>query len=239
MAYEFTPTPARQPTEEEWATEVDEAQKAHEELAAAVLVGREAMWKMAEACWRVNECHGWLKLGYDTQGEYLAQPEIHMSRRTFQRFHYVWNATVVTRHLDAPTLAHLDVTKVDIVLPAVTTAKVSIEDALSDAQVLGAHDLRDKYQGIPSPADPPPPGENGAEPEDDEMRATIAVDEAIEAMDDAVEELREAYASGVAQPRLPRDVLGWVLFDLRTRPARVPDLIANELTETNDDDGEK
>lgn len=226
MEFEFTPTPAREPTEEEWALAVETAQEAHDLLQAAVLIGRAAMWKMAEACWRLNELHGWMKLGYDTKGEYLAQPEINLTRETFDRFVRVWQRTVVMRELDASTLKHLDVTKVDIVLPAVSRARVPIDEALADAEVLGAHDLRDKYQGIPSPADPPL-SVNGGGGDDADMTSVIAADEQIEAIEQARDEMVEARDSGGAYPRVPHNATVWAVVALE------------QLIERENGDGEK
>jgi hypothetical protein len=170
------------------------------------------MWKMAEACWRLNDVHAWVKLGHDTKGEYLAQPEISMSRETFDRFVRAWNGTVVTRHVDALALEHLDVTKVELVLPAVTRAKVSITDALADADALGWHDLREKYRGIPSPVDPPVTNGDGDDGVD--MNAVIAADEQIDAIEQARDDMAEARDSGGAYPRVPHDACVWSVVAL-------------------------
>jgi hypothetical protein len=196
---------ARDPTPEEWAAEVQEAQEAHMQLVAAVLVGRAAMWAEAEACWRLNECRGWLKLGYDTKNEYLAQPEIYMSQWTFNQNVRAWGGTVELREIPLEDLREIDVTKVDIVLPEVTRSKVSIEDALADAKELGAHDLRKKYRGIESPADPPPPGEDDDGPEDEDD-ATVAMTK-----DQAREDMVEARDSGAAYPRVHHDAIVWAV----------------------------
>lgn len=207
MTYTFDPVQAREPTPEEWAEQVKEAQAAHKQLIAAVLIGRAAMWALAEASWRLNEDRGWVKLGYDTKGEYLAQPEINMSRATFDLYVRAWGGTVEQRQIPLEDLQELDVTKVDIVLPQVTRSKVSIEDALSDAKVLGSHDLREKYQGIPSPADPPAAAEDGPDDEgdDDEISEEELLGSWKAARDEMYEQLPED--SRATWVRLHRDTV--------------------------------
>ena len=90
----------------------------------------------------------------------------------------------------------------------------------------------------PAPADnrdagQPEATDGGATDGAGDMEDVIALDEAYEAMDAAIGDGEEALASGTVFPRLHRDALGWLLFDLRTRPARRPDLIEPELENRN------
>lgn len=223
-----TPRPAREPTEEEWAEAVDEATKAQEQLQVAVLGGRAAMWKMAEACWQCDDVRAWTRLGFETKGEWLAQPEVSLTRETFDRFVRVWDRLVIIHRVDASALKHLDVTKVDVVLRAVTKGGASVEDALGDAEALGWHDLRDKYQGLPSPADPPVPStaptdgsDRVSEPLDGSGDADLRAEELLEWIygeAGAWAEVEAAINSGAPQPRLDRRVLLLLWQDNRARP---------------------
>jgi hypothetical protein len=149
--------PARPPTQEEALQESEQAFGVAQELVNAINAVRADMWVVAHWCYEADEQVVWLKLGYETKGEWLAQPEIHMTRGTFDRMVRVYRETVVARRLDAPTLEHLDPSKVDIVLAKVNKREVTFKQAISDVESLGAQDLREKYQGIkPRPPEPDP-----------------------------------------------------------------------------------
>jgi hypothetical protein len=92
---------------------------------------------------------GWRALGYDTIGEWLADPDITMTRSTYYRLISTFQELAVVRHVELPTLGVLDLSKVAIALPALKRGEVSTEDMLADAESLGARDLRIKYAAQP------------------------------------------------------------------------------------------
>jgi hypothetical protein len=74
----------------------------------------------------------------------------------------IYRELAVIRQVPEKTLADLDASKVDIVLPSVKAGNTNLKDALSDVQALGARDLREKYIKRPDPATqvPPMPDDN-------------------------------------------------------------------------------
>jgi hypothetical protein len=124
-----------------------------QEIKKGLRSGREAMWKVAQALHEFDEGSGWTALGYEKLSDWLAEPDIGMMRRTYYRLVSSYRELVVLRRVDESKLLELDVSKVDIVLPAVKSGKVDLEDALEDVKELGARDLRDKYISRPDPAD--------------------------------------------------------------------------------------
>lgn len=134
-----------------------EAFKIVKRIYAAISEGRKASWELAGALYDFREAKGWLKLGYDTMGEWLAEPEVSMTWPTFDRLVGVYGYFVIKRGLDSSTLTNLDLSKAHIVRPALNRGEVLLEDALSDIEVLGARDLREKY--VKPKEDPEPPSD--------------------------------------------------------------------------------
>jgi hypothetical protein len=137
-------TPARPATDAE-ALERGEAMFAlDQEVRRGIAEGRKAMWATARALEKMDLVAGWSALGYDSLNEYLA--ELGISARTFRR------SVRAVRELDRRKVSparfdELDVTKVDLVLGAVTEGQVKMKEALDDAEALGWRDLREKYLG--------------------------------------------------------------------------------------------
>jgi hypothetical protein len=151
MAHPET-TPARALSDEE-AQERAEAMFALDQQAKSCLVkGREAMWELAGVLHEFDEEAGWSALDYDSLGDWLADPEIGMTRRTYTRFVNAHRDLVVNRQVGVVELKQLDVSKVEIVMGKVRSGAVKLDVALSDVKALGARDLREKYMG-PDPAD--------------------------------------------------------------------------------------
>lgn len=118
-----------------------------QELKAALRRGQAVLWDVAEQCYLFNESRGWLDLGIETLEEYLAQPEIGMSRASFYKFKRTWQSLVVDRKIAADKLRALEMSKVALVAPKIIANKATVEEALADAESLAWGDLRDKYIG--------------------------------------------------------------------------------------------
>jgi hypothetical protein len=188
-----TPIPARELTSEEAQELAERAYELQEAIVAGMKVGREAAWAVAEQLHAFDEMSGWLALGYDTLSDWLAQPEVQVTTRTYYRLVQAYRETVVRRRIPLQTMASIDHSKIDVVIGRVNSGDVRIEDALEDAKVLGWRDLRQKYlkrrpefasAGIPDHDDEPPADQ------DAEVRPRPAVSQRVGAAladDDVVE----------------------------------------------------
>lgn len=146
---------ARDLTPEEQEAEARLCYELHRSVVSALQEGRAALWGLAEALHSFDEHAGWKRLGYDTKSEWLADPEVSMTQRTYSRLVRTWRVLHLRFGVDKPTLATLEVSKVDIVLPAIEKGSRSLRDALDDVQSLGARDLREEYWGSQKPQETP------------------------------------------------------------------------------------
>jgi hypothetical protein len=142
---------AQELTDEEQEARATRAFELAAQIKQALNAGRQAMWDVARAAHEFDEEAGWSALGYDTLGQWLADPEVSMSRSTFFRVVKVYRELVVRRQLPASTLRELDISKVDIVLAKVKSGKIPLNQALEDSRSLGAKDLREEYYDRPDP----------------------------------------------------------------------------------------
>jgi hypothetical protein len=117
------------------------------EIKAGLQAGREALWRVARAAHEFDEENGWTALGYENVTEWLADPEVGMTRSTYFRMVGAYRELVVKKQLPMETVAELDVSKVDVVLPRVKGGTVSLKTAIEDMKTLGWRDLRTKYLG--------------------------------------------------------------------------------------------
>jgi hypothetical protein len=197
---------------------------------------RRLAWETAKDLYEFHEMRGYELLGYETLGAWLADPEVTLSRAGYFRLVEGYRELVVIRQIPAATLSTLDVTKVQIALPAIKQSKEPLEDTISNLQALGAQDLREMYTdrvtvtdeearpdestqpkvGIESDADSEPisiaDDPSTWQPddvEDDVFDAGVVMD-----LEEATEELRSACASGAAEPRVPAAALASVLHEL-------------------------
>lgn len=139
-------TPA--PTDLSPAEAEERGRRAYEldqQVKQGIREGREALWRTAQALYDFSEMSGWSALGHDTLAEWLADPEVSMTRSTYHRMVSVWRELVVLRKLPESEVHELEASKVDIVLPAVKAGRVTLKKALKDVRALGARDLRDEY----------------------------------------------------------------------------------------------
>lgn len=159
MTDQLTAGRARDLTPEEADERMKRLTGLERQIHAGLRAGRATMWAVAQSLYEWDEEAGWSALGYESIGDWLSQPEIGMSRKTYYRSVQMWREFVVVRRLDPEKLLALDIGKVEVVLPALKAGRVDLDDALSDAEALGRADLRDKYYGpdqhAREPGDPP------------------------------------------------------------------------------------
>ena len=114
-------------------------------------------WLLSEALYEFNEEAGWTVLGYEKQKDWLASPEVTMTKSDFSRRvrrHRelrVRRNVPVTRTKDMGpgevALSEIPLSKLDIVLPKLVHGEVELQQALHDALALGIRDLRREYEG--------------------------------------------------------------------------------------------
>jgi hypothetical protein len=100
--------------------------------------------------WRIN---GWEALGHRSVGEWLADPQIGLSRSTAYRFKEAYRELVVHRGIDPERLGQIDMTKIVATLPAVRREQVEPERAIADAEALTWRDLQERYSKLPATTD--------------------------------------------------------------------------------------
>lgn len=121
------------------------AQGAHEQLLAGLRHAHRGLALASQACWRLRQDEGWVALGYDSIGQYLASPEVAMAKSTFYGLADIWEQYVEEGGVDHTRLCAPS--KLEVPLPAIKAGDVTAEEAIADAEVLGLRDLREKYRG--------------------------------------------------------------------------------------------
>lgn len=86
-------------------------------------------------------------LGYETQEEWLAGPEIELQKSQVAKMVRVYRAIVLEREVQHAALEGVDLDKLDYALPAIKAGKVAWQDAVADAKNLGRRDMRERYRG--------------------------------------------------------------------------------------------
>ena len=165
---------ARELSDEELQLAVDEAFAYERQVKEGLARGREALWQTAEALYEFSEVGGWRYLGgYETLGDWLADPEISLTRSTYFRLVETWREVVVRHEVDPATVRALDPSKVALTLPAVRDGRETMDGALDAAATNGWRDLRERYLISPTHHMQEPTGDgldeeepsNGAQPD--------------------------------------------------------------------------
>lgn len=128
------------------ARKVD-AHDAHNRLVFGIKASHLALSAVAQACHEIHEQQAWSELGYDTLSEYLASPEIGMSRSAFYDLCAIWERYVLEGGADPQALQAGGPSKLVVPIPAIKAGEVTVIEALEDVEALGLRDLRSKYQG--------------------------------------------------------------------------------------------
>lgn len=125
----------------------------------AAVLAHASWWALAELLYKFHEGGYWTDLGYDSLDEFLAQPEIGISRAQFFKQSKVWRDLVVVKKIKPKELEALEPAKVAEVVPAIMRGEVKPKDALDDAQELSFRDVKIKYR-------PEERGKHGQSPDD-------------------------------------------------------------------------
>lgn len=128
------------------ARKVD-AHDAHQRLVFGIKASHLALSSVAQACHEIHEQQAWSELGYETLSEYLASPEIGMSRSAFYDLCAIWEKYVLEGGADPQALQAGGPSKLVVPIPAIKAGEVTVTEALEDVEALGLRDLREKYQG--------------------------------------------------------------------------------------------
>jgi hypothetical protein len=148
---EFAVVKARELSPEEAEVRAADCFRLDQEIKANLRAGRESMWDVARSLYEFDAMSGWTGLGFDSLGDWLADPELGMSRAHFYKLVGVYHEMAILRKIDESRLKQIEPVKVQIVLPAIKSGRVQVGDALDDAQALGRRDLRERYFSRPEP----------------------------------------------------------------------------------------
>lgn len=114
----------------------------------AMVKANVAWWDLARMLYEFHEQGYWSLLGYETLDEFLAQPDLGLSRSQFFRMTRLWRTLAVQRKIPVQKLKQLEPSKVREVAPAIERGDVKIDKALSDVATLGHRDVRAKYNAV-------------------------------------------------------------------------------------------
>jgi hypothetical protein len=178
---------ARELTAEEQQERAQFCFQIEQRIMKAIEVGRGALWELTASLYEFHLQNGWTALGHESMNEWLAQPEIAMTKTMYMRLVRRYRELVVNRNLpvfridpdvdreddedldelaaEEPVivLSELDPSKLDIVMPAIEEGTKKLDQILDDVKTLGARDLRETYFA-PKPASSNGDASNGDAP---------------------------------------------------------------------------
>jgi hypothetical protein len=158
MADHPVPTPARAPSEQEIEANREWALEAHSRLVGGIRQTRASLWAVAKELHEWDLRQGWKWTGnYETLGEWLADPEVAMTKGTYYRLRDGYRVLVVDKHVPENTVFELETSKVGVVLRSIREGDVDVSTAISDVETLSKSDLIEKYN-------PPKPDESTGGP---------------------------------------------------------------------------
>jgi hypothetical protein len=119
----------------------------HQQLLQGLATTRLGLADIAEACHEIQAGKLWQQLGYDKLADYLADPDITLTRREFFRAAAIHEAYVLGAGVDADVLELAPASKWEAALPGASDPSVPADEVVVDVQTLGIQDLRVKYRG--------------------------------------------------------------------------------------------
>jgi hypothetical protein len=132
------------------------AHGAHAKVIEGLRGVRLSLALVAEGCHELHVTEGWRELGYESLSEYLAAPEITISRTEFYRMAEIWSAYVLNGGVEPIELQGAGPSKLEVPLPAITAGVVSAVQAVADATSMTRKDLRSHYAGLVGDEEPKP-----------------------------------------------------------------------------------
>lgn len=108
--------------------------------------------QLAATLYDFHAGRAWATLGHDTLESWLAGPDIDLSRRTFFELIETYRVLHIERGIHFDEIGRVDLSKAQVVLPAIRRGQVEPMRALADAEALSRTDLREKYRAIPATA---------------------------------------------------------------------------------------
>lgn len=154
----------------------DRAAQLEQEIVFYAQAASTATWGLAEKLYEFHESGAWSLLGYHSLNDFLAQPELGISRSHFFRLTKIWRDLVVVRKVAPARLLKLEPTKVAEVTAAIMRGDTTPAKALADAESLAKSDLRAKYAPSNAARDAVKNGKKAP--------PTIDLDEDLEATDE-------------------------------------------------------
>lgn len=139
-------TPPRALTEEEKA---ELAERAHELERSIVkkrqLIETTGMHLARDLCEFLDK-RCWQVLGYDSENQFLASPDVNLSKDHARKLARLYRELVEERGVTLAQLAGAGVEKLQIGLPALKAGKVGPQDLVSDAKALSTGDMIARYR---------------------------------------------------------------------------------------------
>jgi hypothetical protein len=136
---------AKELTKKEAEALTNEAFDLERKIKATVGNVNTARWELANHLYEFQELQGWKYLDYESLVEWLAQPDIGLTRSEFDRATRMWRDLVVTKQLPPSKLKDVEPQKLIQTMPQVMSGKVKVEDAIEDAKTLSYSDVIEKY----------------------------------------------------------------------------------------------
>ena len=139
---------------------IDEPARAyhhHSQLLTGLATTRRGLADIAEACYQIQQGKLWTALGYDRLADYLSDPDITLTRREFFRAAAIHEAYVLNAGIEPEVLELAPASKFEAAIPGAIDPSVTADELVSDVQVLGIRDLRQKYRGADEESAPDAP----------------------------------------------------------------------------------
>lgn len=122
------------------------AQDQYDRLLEGLNAARLGLSVVCQACHELSRDKSWTDLGYESLAEFLASPEITLTRSNFFRMAQIWELYVLDGGVDPRHLSVASPSKFAIPMRAIGANEVGVAEALADVETLGARDLREKYE---------------------------------------------------------------------------------------------
>ncbi len=103
--------------------------------------------RLAENLYAFHAEEMWTALGYGSFDEWLAGPDIDLSRRHVYGLVETWRVMVVEKGTEPALLEGVGISKLREQLPAIRRGTITVGQAIADAEALSRQDIREKHDG--------------------------------------------------------------------------------------------